>query len=109
MSILQNKNGNCQRHYLGLAMKKPLQKHPEQREDQQCLNSEIFNVEATAAFLGWSPKKVRSHVARRTIPFLRLGGRIIFRREDLRLYLDQLEGCTVEEALENERNRRGIS
>src|SRR5262249_52481852 len=46
-------------------------------------------------------------VARREIPFKRLGGRLIFLKAELDRYFEALDGCTVEEALANDRRRRG--
>jgi hypothetical protein len=46
-------------------------------------------------------------VERRTIPFKRIGGRIVFLKTALEQWLSQLDGCSVEEALKNLAQRRG--
>ena len=74
--------------------------------DQNNFSGVTLNVREAAEYLGWSEKMLRARLARRTVPFRRLGGRLLFRREELLLYLDQLDGCTLEEALFNQRQRR---
>jgi len=71
------------------------------------MNGETLDMASAASFLGWSVGMVRSKVARRCLPFKKLSGRILFRREELLRFLDKLEGCTLEEALLNEGRRRG--
>ena len=62
---------------------------------------ELLDVSAAARMLGWSEKMLRARVARRTVPFRRLGSRLVFRRTDLVAFMAALEGCAVEEALAN--------
>ena len=71
------------------------------------LDGEILDCYGAAFFLGSSEKTVRSRVARRLIPFKRFGGRIVFLRSELRAYLAALDGCDVDEALENVAIRKG--
>lgn len=74
---------------------------------RRTLSGEILDVTGAAAgFFGGSEKTVRSHVARRTIPFRRWGGRVVFLREELVAYFQALEGCGVEEALKNARTEK---
>ena len=47
------------------------------------------------------PAMLRARVARRIVPFRRLGSRLVFRRADLKAFIAALEGCAVEEALAN--------
>ena len=42
-----------------------------------------------------------------TIPFRKLGGRIIFLRSELETWLSSLDGCTLDEAKTNQEARRG--
>lgn len=64
-----------------------------------------FDVCCGSLFLGWSEKKTRGMVARKLIPYRKVGGRIIFIKRDLEHWLQTLEGCTVEEARQNGANR----
>ena len=65
------------------------------------VGGELLDVSAAARMLGWSEKMLRARVVRRTIPFRRLGARLVFRRRDLEAFMAALEGCGVEEALAN--------
>ena len=64
-------------------------------------NGELLDVRTAAALLGTSEKLVRSRVERRLIPFRRLGGRIVFLRDELTAYQQRLPGCGLDEALKN--------
>jgi hypothetical protein len=66
---------------------------------------EILDVTSAATFLGISEKSLRARVARRMIPFKRWGGRVCFLRGELLDFLRNLEGCRIEEALQNGRER----
>ena len=65
-------------------------------------DSATLNVSAAVQFLGpqhWTQKRLRAHVARKTIPFRKLGGRILFLRKELEVFLDNLPGCKLEDIL----------
>lgn len=62
---------------------------------------------AVAEWLGVSEDMIRARVARQLIPYRKWGGRIFFLRCEVMRYLEQLDGVSVEDALENERARRG--
>jgi len=49
-------------------------------------------VKSAAAYLGISQSKLYQMVSRREIPFYKVGGKILFKREDLDAYL---ESCRV--------------
>jgi hypothetical protein len=66
---------------------------------------EILDVTSAASFLGISEKSLRARVARRMIPFKRWGGRVCFLRGELLDFLRSLEGCRIDEALQNGRER----
>jgi hypothetical protein len=66
---------------------------------------EILDVTSAATFLGISEKSLRARVARRMIPFKRWGGRVCFLRGELLDFLRNLEGCRIDEALQNGRER----
>ena len=61
---------------------------------------------AARDLLGCSERSLRARVARQTIPFKKLSGRVVFRREALERFLENLPGCSVEEALKNVEARR---
>lgn len=71
----------------------------------QTLPGEILDVSAAALFLGITEKGLRARVARRMIPFKRWGGRVCFLRGELLDFLRSLDGCRVDEALQNGRER----
>jgi hypothetical protein len=75
------------------------------RRKSETLPGEILDVSAAAAFLGISEKGLRARVARRMIPFKRWGGRVCFLRGELLDFLRSLDGCRVDEALQNGRER----
>ena len=75
------------------------------RRKSQILPGEILDVSAAAVFLGISEKGLRARVARRMIPFKRWGGRVCFLRGELLDFLRSLDGCRVDEALQNGRER----
>ncbi len=67
----------------------------------------LLDVTAVARLLGCSPKSIRARVARRLIPFRRLGGRIVFLRTELVAFIEGLDGCDPDEAHSNLTQRRG--
>jgi hypothetical protein len=69
----------------------------------------MLDVCCGSIFLGWSEKKTRAMVERRLIPFRRLGGRIMFLRSELEAWLQNLDGCSLEEALKNLEQRAEAS
>jgi helix-turn-helix protein len=68
----------------------------------------MLDVRTGAAFLGATEKVLRGQVARRVIPFRRLGGRIIFLRAELEAWLTRLDGCTLDEAQLNMAARKAL-
>ncbi len=79
----------------------PPKKQKNQAQNRRCIDGELLDVKACAQFLGPSEHTVRARVRRREIPFRRLGGRIVFIRKELELFLSNLEGCSVKEATNN--------
>lgn len=69
-------------------------------------NGALLDVRSAAAFLGVTEKTLRARVARQTVPFRRLGGRVIFLKSELEAFLESLPGCDLTEALENVASRR---
>ena len=64
-------------------------------------SSQVLNVAGAAHLLGTSEKSIRQRIARRLLPFRKLGGRVIFLRAELESFLAGLPGCTSEEANQN--------
>ena len=69
------------------------------------VNGALMDVHTAASFVGVTEKDIRGKVSRRLLPFRRLGGRIVFIRRELESYLSALDGCPLEEALMNMRER----
>jgi hypothetical protein len=71
---------------------------------------EWIDVPGAARLTGWTEAAIRGRVARRQIPFRRLGAgrsaRLLFNRGELLDFVDKLEGCRVGEALANAAGRR---
>jgi len=87
--------------------KAPPKKKQDQAKGPRKIGGEILGVRELAESLGVPQHMIRARVARRQIPYKRWGGRIIFLRSEMTRYLEELEGVSVEEALSNERARRG--
>jgi hypothetical protein len=66
----------------------------------------MLSVGVAASFIGESEKTIYGQVARRLIPFRRCGGRIVFLRHELEAWMNALEGCPLEEALANVKERQ---
>ena len=67
----------------------------------------LMDVRTGAAFIGCTVKTLRGYVSRRLILFRKLGGRVLLVREDIDRWARELDGCSVGEATENVRARRG--
>ena len=68
----------------------------------------LLNVTSAARLLGLTPKALRRRIDRRTIPFKKLGRRIMFVQDELWDFIATLEGCSCEEA-KNNLIQRGLS
>ena len=55
----------------------------------------------TSGWTGLTVPAIRKRVERRTIPFLKFRGRIMFPRAEVERFLDECPGVTVDEALAN--------
>ena len=71
--------------------------------------TQVLYVDGAAALLQKTPKAVYADVARRRIPFKKLGGRVIFLRSELEEFIKNLPGVSVEEARENLAMRQGAA
>lgn len=57
-----------------------------------------MSVEEVAAYLGFSSKAVRHRVAQATIPYRKLGGRLLFDRVTIDAWYQSLPGVSKTEA-----------
>lgn len=74
---------------------------------QPTTDQQALNVVEAANLAGMTEKAIRQRIARRTLPFRKLGGRIIFFKNELEEFLRDLPGCSVEEAKINTMARGG--
>ena len=87
-------------------MRRPPKKLLGQGLGARTINGAALDVRSAAAFVGDTEKGIRGKAARRLIPFRRLGGRIVFLRSELEMWLSGLDGCTLDEAKTNQEMRR---
>lgn len=85
--------------------KQPPKKQHGQGTGSRTMNGAAMDLRTATGFLGGTEKQTRGLVARRLIPFRRLGGRIVFLRSELEQWLSTLDGCTLGEARANQRER----
>jgi excisionase family DNA binding protein len=64
-----------------------------------------LDVSSAATYLGTSSTAIYATVARRQIPFRRLGRKLLFDKSKLDTYIKALEGVSVEEAVTRIQNR----
>jgi hypothetical protein len=72
-------------------------------------NRQVLDVDGAAALMGTTPKGVRQRIARRLLPFHKLGSRVIFMQGELEQFLAALPGCSAEEAECNVAARNGTN
>jgi hypothetical protein len=84
----------------------PPTKKAGQAKGPRSLNGEVLDVAAVAALLGATVKTVRARAARGLLPCRRWGSRLIFLHAEVLAFLGQLEGTSVQEALQNVATRR---
>lgn len=88
-------------------MRCPPKKRAGQGRGHRKTTGALLDVRTGTAFLGGTEKQTRGLVARRLIPFRRLGARIYFVRAELEQWIQELSGCSLDEATENLRAREG--
>jgi hypothetical protein len=86
-----------------MARKKP----KEPRKRSRAIQGAIYDVAGLATRDGDSQKAIRGRVARGTIPYRRLGGRIIFLADELDAFYKALPGVSATEAVANLAQRDG--
>jgi hypothetical protein len=87
--------------------RRPPKKRPGVPTGPRRLNGAAMDVATAALELGDTAKGTRAKIARGLLPHRRLGGRIVILRDELRSFLAQLPGVTVDQALENIAARNG--
>lgn len=60
-----------------------------------------MRIRQAAEYLGETEATIRSRISRGTLPYRRLGGRIVLIKAELDNYLASLPGVTPEQAKEN--------
>lgn len=52
----------------------------------------LFTIEEAAHYLGLAPKTIRNYLSDKTFPIKpkKIGGRVLFRRDDLDRFIDEL-------------------
>ena len=88
-------------------MSTPPRKQSGQGKGPRRIDGACLDVRSASAFYGGTEKQVRGMIARRVIPFRRLGGRIIFLKVELEQWIVALPGCTPDEAKKNLGIRHG--
>jgi excisionase family DNA binding protein len=59
-----------------------------------------LTIEETAQRTGSTPKAIRNRIARRQLPYRKLGRRVLIPEEDLKIFFEALPGRTAQEAVE---------
>lgn len=90
-----------------MARKRPPTKQTGDQKGPRRFNGALQDVAGEARELGITEKQLRSQIARGLIPHRRLGGRIVFLRDEVAAFLSKLPGVSVEQALENIAARQG--
>ena len=67
----------------------------------------LLTVDDAAEYLGITSRALRARQGRRQIPFLRVGGRIYFRRAQLDQWVESAQECDIDEAVEGMRRSSG--
>jgi hypothetical protein len=65
------------------------------------INGQLLDIATASQLLGCTERFLRARVARRLVPFRKLGGRIMFLRAELEQFIDGLPGVTIAEAQAN--------
>jgi hypothetical protein len=61
------------------------------------MSGAILDIGGLSADYGWSPRAIRGRVARRQIPFRKLGGRVVFIRAEIEKFFENLPGCKLDD------------
>ncbi len=67
-----------------------------------------LSTREAADYLRRTPASIRNLVLRRQIPFRKVGGRLLFIKEELDKWVQESEGTSVEEWIEGRETREGM-
>lgn len=73
---------------------------------RKVINGALLDVATASALLGCSERSLRARVRRKLVPYRKLDQRVVFRRDELQQFIDDLPGCSLEQARENAAARR---
>ncbi len=85
---------------------KPPTKRPGTALSPRTINGAAMDIPHGAAFLGIPVKAARARIARGTLPYRRMGGRLVFLKTELEQFLQSLDGVNLHEALSNLKSRK---
>ena len=60
-------------------------------ENQRLFFDNLITVQELARLLGFAPKTIQNWISLRRIPYLKVGGKVFFRRESLEKWLKRKE------------------
>ena len=61
----------------------------------------LLDVASAAHLLGCSERSLRARVRRQLVPYRKLDSRVVFRRDELQQFIEDLPGVTLDEARAN--------
>lgn len=71
----------------------------------QTISGALLDVRTAAAFIGNSERSLRALIANGEIPYKKLRGRIVFRREELEKWVETLPGLSMKDVEANRKVR----
>lgn len=73
---------------------------------RRTVNGVLMGVPEAAALIGNSERSLRALVAAGVVPYRKLGGRVVFRREELEKWIERLPGVSLKDAEMNQKVRQ---
>ena len=73
---------------------------------RRTVNGVLMGVPEAAALIGNSERSLRALVAAGVVPYRKLGGRVVFRREELEKWIERLPGVSLKDAELNQKVRQ---
>ncbi len=80
---------------------------PRTKQAPRSFNGLALDVRSCANLLGTTERAVRGMVSKRIIPHRRISSRLVFLRSEVEKWLENLSGCSLDEAEQNLALRRG--
>ncbi len=90
-------------------MRQPPRKRPGQGTGPRVFRGKLLDVHATAELFGCSEKVIRARASRGLLPCRYWGGRLLFLRNEVELFMERFPGVKLDEALSNLKIRTGRS